>query len=284
MLSAGSGAALLVMVLSDWPSSRLNLFWAEHSVLGAVLSTLLLAGVGYLAFEAGEVSRQAALDQSVTVVGMSGLVDRLIDVEIALGLLAHPQPPGYENESGRPLAWMRGIRNSLAKQTSDLQVPLQPLAAIDWRLNLVNESVRRIIGGMRDWSALVGMSSEGREVLQRMGAVRIELLSIRQRIENGRGIDDLAHFRVYLRMLAVILEYESAPDYPRPAVVGYVDQQEKERIHDSPFDALIREPVLTVRRALELIDRQYELCNAGRGSHNTQRESIVEVRAARVER
>jgi hypothetical protein len=78
-----SGGALVVMVLTDWPGEQLARFWADHSILATVVSSLLLLSVGYLAFEAGENANQAELNRSVTSAGLSGLVDHLIDVDMA---------------------------------------------------------------------------------------------------------------------------------------------------------------------------------------------------------
>ena len=55
------GAGLVAMTLSDWPQQSLATFWAQHSVVSAVLSTLLLVGAGYLSFEARDNVRQRQL-------------------------------------------------------------------------------------------------------------------------------------------------------------------------------------------------------------------------------
>ena len=70
-LSVMSGVCLIAMVVTDWPGEQLARFWADHSILAAVVSTLLLISVGYLAFEAGESAEQAKLNRSVTSAGLS---------------------------------------------------------------------------------------------------------------------------------------------------------------------------------------------------------------------
>ena len=66
------------MTLSDWPNERLAGFWAAHSVLSATLSTLLIVGAGYLAFEARENHEQEALTASLASGAFGGCVDHVI--------------------------------------------------------------------------------------------------------------------------------------------------------------------------------------------------------------
>ncbi len=102
-LSVLSGLVLLAMVLTDWPGEQLNQFWADHSIFASVLSTVLLVSLGYLAFEARETAEQADLNRSVTSAGLSGLVDHLVDVDIALSMLASETAPEQMYAEGRPL-------------------------------------------------------------------------------------------------------------------------------------------------------------------------------------
>ena len=83
-LTVACAAGLVAMLLSDWPFELLNQFWAAHSVLTSMLSTVLLVALGFLAFEHSERRRQEHLDSNLTATGLSGLVDHLIDVEVAL--------------------------------------------------------------------------------------------------------------------------------------------------------------------------------------------------------
>lgn len=89
-------ALLVVVVVTDWPLGVLAKFWADHSVVSAVLSTLLLVGVGVLAFEAHDRRIQGELDENVTAAGMGGVVDHVVDVEVALALAAAPLQPRDE--------------------------------------------------------------------------------------------------------------------------------------------------------------------------------------------
>lgn len=112
-LACASATALLAMLLTDWPSESLAGFWADHSVLAGVLSTVLLVAVVFLAFEDSERRRQEQLDESVTAAGLGGLVDHVVDSEIALALLSRERAPsewGWNSE-GRPLRWVRAIRD-----------------------------------------------------------------------------------------------------------------------------------------------------------------------------
>ena len=271
-LSAVSGLALLVMVLSDWPGEQLSDFWADHSVLAAVLSTVLLVSLGYLAFEAGELREQADLGRSVTAAGLSGLVDRLLDVDIALSHLDQEIQPQGLYDKGRPLEWLADHRKHLQKHsTSRKNIPLDTfvrsgsadLDRAEWRADLISQCVRRIIGGMRDWAALVSVSEDGRTVLKRLGQVRIDLLrlldDVRPLISGQSGhahgaIAELPKLRIYLQMFSLALECSSSQSYLRPGLV------EASTLHASGLDSSGRfierllDQELTIREAIAILD------------------------------
>ena len=103
---------LLGMLITDWPSEVLARFWADHSVVAGVLSTVLMLGIGFLVFEVRDVNAQEALDNSLTAAGFGGLVDYVVDVEVAMALVAAGSPPDHlwrrkRSKTDRPLRWLR---------------------------------------------------------------------------------------------------------------------------------------------------------------------------------
>lgn len=125
------GIGLAAMLLSDYPYAG-NRFWADHSVLAAILSSLLLVGVVFLAYETQERTEQHRLASSLSGAGLGGIVDHVVDAEVALALATAPTPPDvirpdhWSNwaEGGRPLRWLRQGRNILGS-SDDPQ--LQPI-------------------------------------------------------------------------------------------------------------------------------------------------------------
>jgi hypothetical protein len=229
--SALSGLGLIAMVVTDWPGEQLSRFWADHSILATVVSSLLLVSVGYLAFEAGESAEQVKLNQCVTSAGLSGLVDHLVDVDIALSMIARNRLSADYERDGKPLRWVRPIRERLqaAEADPDVQIhgvglPGQP-AAPDWHHDLVDQCIRRVIAGMRDWAALVSVSDDGRTVLKKLGEVRLGLMQLRNEI-GSHGLDQpdghLHILRKRLQLMAVGLEYVSSPNYPRPGLLNFL--------------------------------------------------------------
>ncbi|GAA3691077.1 hypothetical protein GCM10022376_33490 [Yimella lutea] len=85
------GAGLVAMIVSDFPLTA-NRFWADHSVLAAMLSSALLVGAVYLAYEYRELERQAELARGLSGTGLAGVVDHMVDLELALVLAVSPRP------------------------------------------------------------------------------------------------------------------------------------------------------------------------------------------------
>ena len=70
-LAALCAAGLVTMTLTDWPAETLDNFWADHSVLSATLSTVLLVGAGFLAFEAQDTLEQQRLTESLATAALA---------------------------------------------------------------------------------------------------------------------------------------------------------------------------------------------------------------------
>jgi hypothetical protein len=237
-LAVVCGLVLLAMLLSDWPSAVLSEFWADHSVLSAVLSTLLLVGVGFLAFEAHDARIQSELDESVTAAGMGGIVQHLVDIEVALALASSAAAPDNQrwprwSSPERPLRWLREGRDSLSRTATDgpsdddprgwMPYPgISPDADHAWRIELIDQGVRRTIGALRDWAPVLGRSRNGMSVLVDLGKLRNRLLEMQQNLRDGKttgAIENLTCLRQFCRIMALALEHGSGSTSERDEVL-----------------------------------------------------------------
>ena len=220
VLALVCGIALVVMNLSDWPTGSLTSFWTEHSVVAATLSTLLLGGAGFLAFEARDNLEQSRATESLATAAFGGLVDHMLDIDLALAFLVGAEPPDAMQTDGRPLRWLRSQRDELVKlNESD---PRQA-AGGDWRGGqheawreiLVDQAIRRVMGGMRDWAPLLTQTRDGTGVLVRIGQLRNQLLNAQRALEASDWAEARQHVRLVraeCQVLALGLELGSGID------------------------------------------------------------------------
>jgi hypothetical protein len=236
-LASLCGLGLLVMLVTDWPLGVLSRFWADHSVISAVLSTLLLVGVGFLAFEAHDSQVQSHLDESVTAAGMSGVVDHVVDIEVALALASAPNRPdertwpGWSDPEIRPLRWLREGRKYLASEggrpsASDprgfLETELRVDTDVSWRQDLLDQAVRRVIGALRDWAGVIGRSRNGQMAMVDLGKVRVGVLAAQAKLRDGRiaeALRAMTQLRSECRILALALERGGRSGSVRPEVL-----------------------------------------------------------------
>lgn len=236
LLTVACAVALLVMLLSDWPFELLADFWADHSVLAGLLSTVLLVALGFLGFEDAEQRRQERLDSSLTAAGLSGVVDHMVDVEVALSLLSLDGPPAYEgweawsDPTGKPLRWLRHRRERLfvsseSWPTEDPRLlgALIPCSEPEvWRSQLIDQAVRRLSAALRDWSPVIGVSRNGRIMLVAIASVRKDLMRLSAHLDQARGVDAaelLLELRTRCRLLAYYFEKQSQSYPPRPEIL-----------------------------------------------------------------
>lgn len=218
---------LTAMLLSDYPYAG-NKFWAEHSVLAAILSSLLLVGVVFLAYETQERTAQDQLATTLSGAGLGGIVDHIVDVEVALALATAPSPPHVLErdrwatwaDGGRPLRWLRNGRETLGTSNDPRLMSAVDAQPQPWTEELVDQSIRRISAGMRDWSTLIGRSEDGTAILIVLSEIRAGLMEI-----NSTSISDsdfarkLSDLRARCRALALCSEEWSGAPNPRAEVL-----------------------------------------------------------------
>jgi len=209
--------ALLAMVLTDWLSPSLRGFWDEHGVVSATLSTLLLAGAGFLAFEARENLEQTRATESLATAAFGGLVDHMLDVDLALAMLRRSDRPASMQTDGRPLRWLREQRDDLVSScrrdprlTTDSG--WEPSSPGRWREALLDQAIRRVMAAMRDWAPLLTQTRDGIGVLVRLGHLRNHLLVAQQAVQTQHWVqayDEVQFVRAECQVLALGLELGS---------------------------------------------------------------------------
>jgi hypothetical protein len=236
-LAVVCAVGLFFMIITDWPTEALSEFWRDHSVVSATATAVLLVGIGFLAFEAVDMHHQELLNNSLTAAGLGGLVDHLVDIDITLSLVQRGSPPDDQRWPGwgqadKPLRWLRADRELLARGTEGEPRPGDPRADqppvvlpetdIAWRLDLVNEAVRRAMAAMRDWSPVLGRSRLGLRILIKLGGLRMRLLELAESLQDGdlsKAARHLWALRVECSDMALNMEYASGVRSPRPEVL-----------------------------------------------------------------
>ena len=240
-LLAGSCALVLMLLivtdwpLTDWPSPELNEFWDEHGTVTGILQSILLLGVGLLSYEAGQLREQERLDESVTAAGLGGIVDHLVDAEVGLAFLSSPEPPdahGWAWGPGKPLQWLRQGRERLSRNSSDRTgdprtwvVGLPETDDPEWRKELVDQCIRRLLVALRDWTPIIATSRNGTRVLVAIAELRKDLVELEAHLGDEPAVVEplLVSLRARARLLAYFLELKSGADPMRPEVLDRFD-------------------------------------------------------------
>lgn len=227
---------LLGMVLTDWPWELLNTFWADHSVLTSLLSSILLVGLVFLVYERGEQRRQEEMVEGLTGAGVGGMVDHVIDVETALAILVLRTPPdqispqhwAHWRDDGKPLRWLRSGREILTCSDDPRKSPTGSDASMPaWGDEILDQSIRRLLSGMRDWAPLIGASKDGTSVLLLLSEIRVDLMRLHDLCfavgattagaDLPRTVDSI---RVRLRVFALCFEKWSGAENNRPEILS----------------------------------------------------------------
>jgi hypothetical protein len=240
-LLASACAVLLMLLivtdwpLTDWPSPEINKFWDEHSTVTGTLHSILLLGVGLLSYEAGQLREQERLDESVTAAGLGGIVDHLVDAEVGLAFLSSPEPPdahGWAWSPGKPLQWLRQGRERLSRNAADRTgdprtwvVALPATNDPEWRKELVDQCIRRLLVALRDWTPLIASSRNGTRVLVAIAELRKDLVELEAHLGEDADVVEplLVSLRARARLLAYFLELKSGADPLRPEVLDRFD-------------------------------------------------------------
>jgi hypothetical protein len=238
--AGGCAVALMVLIVTDWPLTEwptpaINQFWDEHGVLSGTVQSVLLFGVGLLSYEAGQLRAQERLDESVTAAGLGGIVDHVVDTEVGLAFLSSPQPPdahGWTWSAGKPLEWLRHGRHRLHRQAVDRTgdprtwAPTLPATTDpEWRYELVDQCIRRLLVALRDWTPLIASSRNGTRVLVAIAELRKDLVELEAHLGDGPAVVEplLVSLRGRARLLAYFLELKSGAHPLRPEVLDRFD-------------------------------------------------------------
>ena len=234
---AGICAVLLMLLivtdwpLTDWPTPAINEFWDEHGLLTGTVQSVLLFGVGLLSYEAGQLRAQERLDESVTAAGLGGIVDHLVDAEVGLAFLSSPEPPdahGWTWAPGKPLEWLRQGRERLHRngvdRTGDPRTwpaTLPETTDPEWRKEIVDQCIRRLLVALRNWTPLIATSRNGTRVLVAIGELRKDLVELDAHLRDDPHVVEplLVSLRGRARLLAYFLELKSGADPLRPEVL-----------------------------------------------------------------
>lgn len=221
-VTAGCAIGLISMILTDWPLEVLDTFWADHSVLASMLSSLLLVGIVFLVYERNEQRQQEERAVGISGAGVGGIVDHVVEVELALALIAIDVEPAVYlpehwadwNQPGKPLRWARSGREILGTARDPrLQQPIANLAGQPWHEELIDQSIWRILAAMRDWAPLIGSSQDGISTLLLLSRTRNDLMHLQAEItdsDRASGIaspaEALNELRARLRVMAACFE------------------------------------------------------------------------------
>lgn len=234
ILAITCGLGLVAMLATDWPFGDRENLWDDVSVVSGVLSTVLLIGIGFLSYEYGELRDQERLDSSLTAAGVGGIVDHIVDVEVALGLLSADEPPDRNGWPGsvdavKPLRWLREHRGRLSRDAPDRSQDPRTWAAVlprttgddAWRVDLVDQCIRRLLGAIRDWAPVINTSRNGTRVLIAIAQLRNDLVLLGGQLRDPRPetLTLLVSLRQRARLLAHFLEDLSGAEPHRPEVL-----------------------------------------------------------------
>lgn len=221
-ISLGCVAALVLLALSDWPSEWLNEFWADHSILAALLSTVLIVGAGLLGLEARSLHEQERMSDAMAGTAFAGLVNPVLDIDSALWALTDPSglPDGWRSP-GKPLRWIRDLREA----GTPIDGRVSATALEDWlppedaRL-LIDQAIRRLVGSARNWAALASSAVDGRAALATLGQIRNDLSELSYVVSDAdltsRAPELLVTLRATVQQTAIALERASLVGQPRP--------------------------------------------------------------------
>jgi hypothetical protein len=212
-------------------------FWSNDAIWSDTVSSAVVAGLIFMVwtYRAARAAQRRA--DGLSSIGLGAVVDHLVDVEMALGFLVFERPPVHQKGKHGPLEWLD--RDVLADPD---QAPEDPRRAPvtcprpeDWRAHLVDESLRRLMVGMRNWTPLISTSDDGIEFLLRLSGLRQDLMILQACLTprgDAHALPDAAASRSYeddpatllpallqrLRALTYFAEIASGPRHGKPVL------------------------------------------------------------------
>jgi len=227
-LALASLALLITITALDWPLASVSDFFSTHSVFTGMLTTVLLLGAGYFAWDSESERKAEYLDDGLTATGFGGLVETLTDIDFAMtGILADPDGTASRMQPGKPLRWIRSWREEIEAGAPDprelpITRPTTLASSEEWRETaeiVVTECLRRLSGGLRDWAPLLTKTQSGSEAIVLAARGRYELMHIEE-LDNwqslGSSLDtDWDRVRVRMRFMALALELAAGSESPR---------------------------------------------------------------------
>jgi hypothetical protein len=227
----GIGCLVLFVLInvSDWPGGFLNQFWTDHAIVGATVGTLLLAATVFLIYRFRDQQQQDLVDESIVDAGRTELVERLFEVDVALTLIHASTEPDlcHRTEWQRVasgLDWLKEhlgdtkvvVDGSWAELDTRLRVHAQRLRPDEWRLPVLDEAVRRVADGVREWGPILLRSRAGELDLVAFANVRVVLEHFAHRLQQGERIDEAAaDLQHVVRRFARVLVVDEQTPQPR---------------------------------------------------------------------
>jgi hypothetical protein len=237
LATVGGAVCLVLFVMinvSDWPAGFLNQFWLDHAIVGATAGSLLLAATVFLIYRYRDQQQQDLVDESIVDAGRTELVDRLVEVDVALSLLCAPVQPELCQTSDwqkttHGLEWLRehldqagvAVDGSWAELDPRFQGHGQHVHAEEWRLPLLDQMIRRVAGGVRDWGPILMRSRAGQRDLVAFANVRLVLLHLDRLLRQDVPMDTSVarDLQRVVRRFAHLLEVDEQTPEPRTRLV-----------------------------------------------------------------
>jgi len=229
-------AVLLIILvfllgLSLSPSTQSVLNDNQHPV--SILVTLAFIAGGFLAWFTRDAKRQRQRAADISTVGMSALVDPLL--EIGLNLYALRRDPrsvveAWEKAMKEPnpptrLKWEYG-RALRSADNLGVWKPEWAKLDLDQRARLVtsqmcDQAVRRLMGSLRSWADLLAVTSLGETAMVALADLRLRLFGLSETCtdETKPIADQISECALRCLLLAMIFEACGGASQPRTGFV-----------------------------------------------------------------
>lgn len=233
---------IFVLGLSLFPSTQSLLNDNAHPV--SIVITLAFIGGGLVAVFSNEARRQRQRAADISSVGMSALVDPLLEIGLNLyELRRNPQEvvrawDAAMKESDPPtrLKWAYGkdLRRMqiLGDWDGDWVTPDGDEGARRVASEMSDQAVRRLMGSLRSWADLLAVTSLGETAMVAIADLRLRLFELSERCAGGAGQEDeqasvaelISECALRSLLLAMIFEACGGACRPRSGFVSPLDR------------------------------------------------------------